>query len=629
MKIRFLLLGWSAMLAASALSANVDNVVFHDDFEGANDAVWKASTNRFSFAAGEGVNGSRALMWEGAEPAEPWETFGYAFPVECGRDYSYRIMARSAEDIVGRVYVRISCVMGNGKRKAFTLNGMPIINNHWKRGRKWTEISGCTPPMPPGAGKGLVEVAVMGRTTGKMYFDDLTITAGGMTVIRYLQSSAYRDEAVDGTVKFAAYYGIDPVAHPLASRQAFFAYSGQDGKERRIKAQELDEMSFTATIPVADMAEGRHPVTAILADVGGKELDRVELPFTRTATLPPRRVRFDSHQRMIVDGKPFFPLGCYGCGRDEAQTDLYATFKFNCTLVGDPAAAERAKKHGMKVIWNSGSTTGPVSRAIARWKDDPAIIAWYTADEIPIGFAKRQAQLKLMIHAADPDRPAFTVLDKPLDTRDLLASFDVIGTDPYPICNPRPIDTCTGYPLTTRERTFGMRPIWQVPQAFDWHWHRRNFRRGMAEHRFPTREEFMSMSWQPIAVGVKGLIWYDFDWFVKDLPKDFSKEGYEATLAYIRETVGDIARFSDVFLSVEPVEQPTTTAKGVSVRSWRVGEKRYLLAVNTQTSPVQAEVIPGGAEVKSVKAEIGAAPSVAAGKLTFDLPAIGFSFVSF
>jgi hypothetical protein len=60
-----------------------------------------------------------------------------------------------------------------------------------------------------------------------------------------------------------------------------------------------------------------------------------------------------------------------------------------------------------------------------------------------------------------------------------------------------------------------------------------------------------------------------------------------------------------------------------------VGEKRYLLVVNTQTSPVQAEVSPGGAEVKAVQAEVGHAPSVSAGKLVFDLPALGFSFVSF
>ena len=133
------------------------------------------------------------------------------------------------------------------------------------------------------------------------------------------------------------------------------------------------------------------------------------------------------------------------------------------------------------------------------------------------------------------------------------------------------------------------------------------------------------MAWQPIAAGVKGLLWYDFDWFLRDIPK----EEYETTLSYFRETVKDIARYLDVFLSVEPVEQPKTSAKNVTVRCWRVGEKRYLLAANTQASPVRAEVSPGGAEVKVVHAEIGEAPSVSAGQLVYDLPALGFSFVSF
>ena len=133
------------------------------------------------------------------------------------------------------------------------------------------------------------------------------------------------------------------------------------------------------------------------------------------------------------------------------------------------------------------------------------------------------------------------------------------------------------------------------------------------------------MAWQPIAAGVKGLLWYDFDWFLKDIPK----EEYEATLGYFRETVRDIARYLDVFLSVEPVEQPKTSARGVSVRSWRVGDKCYLLTVNTQVSPVRAEVSFGEAEVKPLHAEIGDVPSVSAGQLVFDLPALGFSFVSF
>ena len=615
-----LALGTACCIMAAVCSG--DETVFRDDFEGARKPGWTTSSKRFSYAPGEGVGGSQALVWDGPGPVESRELYSYTFPAECGRSYSYTIKARSAEDIVGRVYVRIAGVKANGRR-AFTLNGMPIINNHWRRGRKWTEITGCTPPMPPDIKNGIVEVSLLDRTTGKVYFDDLVVTAGGRTIIRYLQSSAYRDEAVDGTVKFAAYYGIDPVQHPLASRRAFFVYKGVDGKERRIKAQEQGEMFFTATIPVSDMAEGRNPVKAILTDAAGTELDLASLPFTRVSTLPPRRVRFDEHQRLIVDCKLFFPLGCYGGGIDDAKADLYASFPFNCTLVSNPEAVERARKRGLKVIFGTGSSAESVKRAISKWRNDPTIIAWYTADEIPIGFAKRQEKVRELAHAADPDRPAFTVLDKPMDTRDLLATFDVIGTDPYPICNPRPIDICTGWPLTTRKMTFGMRPIWQVPQAFDWHWHRRNFRHGMDQHHFPTREEFMSMAWQPLAVGVKGLIWYSFNWFIKDIPQD----EYEATLAYFRQTVTDIARYTDVFLSVEPIEPPTTSAKGVTVRSWRLGEKRYLLAVNTKTSPVRAEVSAG--EVKDVHVEVGEKASVADGRLVFDLPSLGFSFVRY
>ncbi len=116
-----------------SFAADAGNVVFRDDFEGANESAWRAGSKRFSYVAGEGVNGSKALMWEGAQPVDKWETYGYTFPVECGRDYTYSVKARSAEDIVGRVYVRIACVMADGKRRAFTLNGMPIVNNGWKR----------------------------------------------------------------------------------------------------------------------------------------------------------------------------------------------------------------------------------------------------------------------------------------------------------------------------------------------------------------------------------------------------------------------------------------------------------------------------------------------------------------
>ena len=614
----------------SALAATVafarTAVVFEDDFSGRHEAQWKADSANFRYSESEGVGGGRALVWEAETPSPKWATYQFRFPVEVGRDYSYRVKAKDTKPIVGRVYVRIACVAKGGRRRLFTLQGRPIVNNGWKGVRRnFVEISGCTPPMPADAEAGVVEFAVMSDTTGRMVFDDLTVEAGEKTFIRYVQSGAYRDEAVGGKVKFAAYYGYDPDVCALKDRRAFFDYVGKDGTAKRVPAQELAETYFTGTLDADDFAEGEHPVNAVLADAKGRVLDRRGLAFTRCAALPARRVRFDGHQRLLIDGKPFFPVGCYGCGRDEARSDHYASLGFNATIVGDEAAIARATKRGIKVVASACSdNTNTLKRICSKQIANPGVIAWYTADELPPGFAKRQAAAIRFLHAFDPSRPAFTVLDNPPTARDLLESFDVIGTDPYPICNPRPIDTCSKCPESAREATFGLRPLWQVPQAFDWHWHRRNFRKGMAVHHYPTPDEFRNMTWQAIVMGVKGIFWYDFDWFDKDIPE---AERPMATEAF-RDTVAALKKHAEVFLSTEAAPTATADNPALRVRAWKLGGAVYVLAVSTSTEPLKSRVKPGFA-VKTPQVELGAAPSVVDGCLAYDLPALGFALTRF
>ena len=613
-----------AMAAFAAVAGN--EVVFSEDFSGKNDAQWKADSASFGFSETEGVGGSRALVWEAETPDPKWATYQYRFPVEVGRDYSYRVKARDTKPIVGRVYVRIACIAKGGKRRLFTLQGRPIVNNGWKGVRKnFVEISGCTPPIPADAEAGVLEFAVMSDTTGRMVFDDLTVEAGEKTFIRYVQSGAYRDEAVGGKVKFAAYYAYDPAVCALKDRRAFFAYVGKDGQAKRVPADELTETYFTVTLDVGDFADGRHPVRAVLTDAKEKVLDRRSLAFTRCAVLPERRVRFDEHQRLLVDGRPFFPVGCYGCGKTEEKSDLYASLGFNATIVGDAAAIERATKRGIKVVASACSDdTNVLKRICSKQIDNPNVIVWYTADELPPGFAKRQAAAIRYLHALDPNRPAFTVLDNPPTARDLLESFDVIGTDPYPICNPRPIDTCSKCPESARNATFGLRPLWQVPQAFDWHWHRKNFRKGMAVHHYPTPDEFRNMTWQAIVTGVKGIFWYDFNWFDSDIPE---AERPAATEAF-RDTVAALKKYADVFLSTEPAPAVTSDNPALRVCAWQKGESVYVLAVSTSTEPLKAHVAPAFAAQKP-QAELGPAPSVDGQRLAYDLPALGFSLTRF
>ena len=166
---------------------------------------------------------------------------------------------------------------------------------------------------------------------------------------------------------------------------------------------------------------------------------------------------------------------------------------------------------------------------------------------------------------------------------------------------------CTEWAVKAREAVFGMRPVWQEPQAFDWEWHRRNFNASSPEHHFPTRDEFRSMAWQPLALGVKGFIWYSFDWMLHAS----SPEEFKERWGYVRETVAEIARFSPVFLSVEPVSAAKSNNAAVTAKTWRHEDFVWLAAVNTTDRNQRADIsVEGTVERRSALAEIGSMPEI-------------------
>ena len=614
-------------LACAPLLAAAGDVVVADDFEDGT-GRWKLASPRFAVKQGMGEKNSSALVWTGAEPDEKWEFATIAFKAKAGHEYSFALRAQSTEDIVGRVYVRLVSLMPDGRKTFFRLDGRPIINNGWKADHRkwWTDMTGCCPPVPPGGENCMFEIAVRPRTTGSVSFDSLRVTEGEKVVIKWTESSVYRNVAKDGRVKFAAYYTLDPKECPPGSRRLGFELRNAAGKEVFLAADNVSDTFFTAETDVEGLAMGEQTVRACVKDArDGKTIDSEELVFTRVSEMPRRKVYFDRHHRLIVDGKPFFPVGSYGCGKDEHDTDIFAAAGFNCAIVSSAEKVERLSRRGLKsIVGCGGSKTSIVERAVRNFATNENVIAWYTADELPIGFQRSEVRLHRHLHALDRERPTLTVLDQPLQSRDHLASFDIIGTDPYPVCNGgKKVSDASTYPETVRESTFGMRPIWQVPQAFDWHWHRRNFRFGMAEHHFPTREEFVSMSWQPIACGVLGLIWYEFDWFMAEIPK----EDFDRTWGYFKETVGKISAHTDVFLSIEPVAQPKVGNPAVRARAWKKGDSRYVLVCNVEDKPVDIRLdldFPG--RMTAVEGDV---PKRDGNGLLYSLSPYGVSFVRF
>ena len=138
------------------------------------------------------------------------------------------------------------------------------------------------------------------------------------------------------------------------------------------------------------------------------------------------------------------------------------------------------------------------------------------------------------------------------------------------------------------------------------------------------------MTWQAIAEGAKGIVFYCFHGMFK-----FADEATRAKLwGDVVDVTRDVKRFENVLLSVEPAPMPVGAPPSLSVRTWRLGDEVYLLAVNTKREPLSAEIGLSACNgcpscrCVDVPAELGGGVSVlSAGRIRVELPPIGVSLV--
>ena len=132
------------------------------------------------------------------------------------------------------------------------------------------------------------------------------------------------------------------------------------------------------------------------------------------------------------------------------------------------------------------------------------------------------------------------------------------------------------------------------------------------------------MTWQAIAEGAKGIVFYSFHGMFKFADEATRERLWGDVVAVARE----VKRFEDVLLSVEPAPEAVGAPPGLSVRTWRRGGKVYLLAVNTTREPLSAEIgFPGATSVAAK--ELGRGVSMlSAGHIRVELPPIGLSMAS-
>lgn len=323
----------------------------------------------------------------------------------------------------------------------------------------------------------------------------------------------------------------------------------------------------------------------------------------------------DENNNMIVDGKPYFPIGWFGNASLD-QFEEIADSPFNTILpygVNGKSKAyitrylDRVQEKGMKLIycmndiyptatyyeqtgWEGIKGNSQIAEAVVNaFKSHPAMLAWYLNDERPKELMPKFIDYYQQARTNDPTHPSFIVIYNLSELKYFTATTDIMGVDRYPIPMD-PITTIAKEMSIAKDAVKSHKPIIAVVQAFGWYQYNEAFPdRGrmptdedLKAGRAPTYAETKNMAYQAIVNGAKGLLFYCY-YDLRVLPQ------YNIYWSDIKSIAREVRTISPVILSPNtPGAASCSPADaGVETLLKELDGELYLIAVNTRDQPLK------------------------------------------
>jgi hypothetical protein len=373
---------------------------------------------------------------------------------------------------------------------------------------------------------------------------------------------------------------------------------------------------------------------------------------------PEAKCWIDQYQRLIVDGKPFFPIAMFAGLPSEEDLERISDSAFNSLmpyfLYGQPIEAQKkyledSERLGIKTIYstkdiyyenahvaNLHNWKGLVDRFVdpksifpsfketilrglmETFRDSPNIITWYINDERPLARLKDVMEHYNITREMDENRPIWVCDYRPEVARHWWGTSDVFGLVSYPIAW-LPIDTVGKESAKARDQVFSARPRWDIPQAHNL----QIYNPDDTSARSPTYEEMRNMAYQFLCNGATGLVFFCYD----DLKQD-PKATFDESWRDVKKVAAEFHDISPILLSPKnPL--PIKVEGSESVRSFLKAYKKttHVFVVNTAGASMSAKLIlPSSGLNVSVD---GIARKLTDDERTVqvDLPAIGVSHV--
>ena len=516
---------------------------------------------------------------------------------------------------------------GAGGRISVSHGKSPVISGT----TDWTQVERRSFPILPGESAS-IRLEAYRKPAGTLFFDDIEVRRLIPPVVEgFLRYPNYRGILFDDrpqTIQMSVTLRPEEAKARLSDLTVRLSLSGE-GAESAVASVEENpsKPAFLMTLDARTVLPGTYTLRLQALRQGTRAL-LFEYPPYRVVKLPAKArkglgVYVDSDNVLVVNGQRTIVLGIYDTSGYSNRPSAYEpriskiaeasiNMYLNYWLGRAPVPALNALmttlgKYGIGYLhtvntWYAGDKNWPGTAtcrdqtADALGQDgftacmaaalgtNPGLVGWYTADERPADQVERVFHQYTILRQNNPGGVTFIAQNRPVELVRWRDAVDVMGVDPYPIYNiPEgtlsPLEMVTDWVEQAQAAVGGSRPVWAVIQFFKF---------GSKGH-WPTYEELRTMSWMAIVEGAKGLFYWSYG--AKGLSWVKDPEVKEQRWKDLVRVTNEIKSLEPALLSPSAPEILASHSPSGTIRILprRVGETRYLIAVNNTPRAVQAE----------------------------------------
>jgi len=580
---------------ASAFCTQLVNPGFEEGGRG-----WHLPRPNFSVVDGAGRGATKGLVCEGKD-TNVYQIAYLELPFVTGQQFDVSVWARDESLSNGKPGMCVEYFGGAdaGFRYIDGVGMKPDSDCQPKDPHAWRRYTAHVGPLEPEVKHCRLELYVRKGVAGRCVFDDVEVDLRNVERRGQLFTDRSDDRAFDGDVRIIAKSYADTRGLDGKDVDAFFTIHAADGRKERVEPEFFKDGRAEVVLGVDRFQMGPHAIAFTVKDKkGGAVLDEMRVCFTRLAELPAAASWFDRKRRMIVDGKPEYPLFVYigdWCLSDSRLLPALKSSPFDkviCYIRNTPKRSDLDLLHsnGIRVVESLGNAwvrkygsaviapdeeIAHTIRIVNGLKDHPALLGWYLCDEPPPTLFPRLRERYKAVRALDPAHFCSTVLCHARFVHDSAAACDVVGLDIYPVKKgaPTPVDfgqvaRDVGASVSALR---GGKPFWLVVQAF-----------ADAPWRFPTYLEMRSMTWQGLVGGADGIVFYSLDqMLIRSRVPQFDEAW--GTVCRIAQEVKEYEAF---LLSDEEHPAVGNLPKGLFARAWKFDGKILVAVCNTTPAKI-------------------------------------------